>query len=58
MRQNHLAKELCIGDAVLGRIIHGYRAPTPEERKLLASCLGVDEEWLFEEYELVITPRC
>ena len=37
--------------AVLSKIIHGYRTPSHPERKLLADFLGVDEAWLFEEYE-------
>lgn len=51
IRQNNIAKQLGIGDAVLSKIIHGYRTPSHPERKLLADFLGVDEAWLFEEYE-------
>jgi transcriptional regulator with XRE-family HTH domain len=57
IRQNHLAKQLGIGDAVLSKIIHGYRTPSEPERKLLATFLGVDEKWLFEEYEAAPAPR-
>jgi transcriptional regulator with XRE-family HTH domain len=57
IRQNHIAKDLGIGDAVLSKIIHGYRAPSEPERKLLANYLGVDEAWLFEEYEATPASR-
>ena len=57
VRQNHIAKQLGIGDAVLSKIIHGYRAPSHPERKLLADYLGVDEAWLFEEYEAAPVTR-
>ncbi len=57
IRQNHIAKDLGIGDAVLSKIIHGYRVPSEGERKLLANYLGVDEAWLFEEYEVTSASR-
>ena len=57
IRQNTIAKELRIADAILSKIIHGYRLPTPKERKLLAAYLAVDETWLFEEYEVTPTLR-
>lgn len=57
IRQNHIAKQVGIGDAVLSKIIHGYRTPSHPERKLLADFLGVDEAWLFEEYEAAPTIR-
>ena len=56
IHQNQLAKELGIGDANLSKIIHGYRNPTPSERKQLALRLEVSEEWLFERYDMI--PSC
>ncbi len=52
IHQNQLAKELGIGDANLSKIIHGYREPTPVQRRLLALRLEVNEEWLFERFDL------
>jgi len=52
IHQNRLARQLGLTDTVLSKIIHGYRQPTNEQRKLLAEYLRVDEEWLFERYDL------
>jgi len=49
--QNQLAKALGIDETVLSKIIRGYRDPTATQRKLLASYLEVDEDWLFERFE-------
>lgn len=38
-------------ETVLSKIIHGYRAPTTEQRKLLSGYLEADEAWLFERFE-------
>ncbi len=51
IHQNRLARQLGIADAVLSKIIHGYREPTKAERALMAEYLQVDEAWLFEKYE-------
>jgi len=51
-RQNELAKAVGIDETVLSKIIHGYRAPTAVQRRLLAEYLAADEEWLFERFEL------
>jgi len=53
--QNRLAKTVGIDETVLSKIIHGYRNPTTEQRKLLAEHLAADEDWLFECFES--TPR-
>ncbi len=50
-RQNHLAKAVGIDETVLSKIIHGYRVPTPVQRRVLASYLEAEEEWLFESFE-------
>ncbi len=51
VRQNHLAKQMGISDAILSKIIHGYREPTEAERRLLAAYLDADEDWLFERFD-------
>lgn len=53
-QQNKLAKAVGIDETVLSKIIHGYRDPTPAQRKTLATILGADEAWLFERFE--VTP--
>jgi transcriptional regulator with XRE-family HTH domain len=49
--QNQLAKAVGMDETVLSKIIHGYRAPTAEQRKLLSRFLAADEAWLFEHFE-------
>ena len=49
--QNQLAKAVGMDETVLSKIIHGYRAPTLEQRKLLSGYLEADEAWLFERFE-------
>lgn len=51
IHQNHLARQLGLTDTVLSKIIHGYRQPTEEQRKLLSEFLKADERWLFEKYD-------
>jgi transcriptional regulator with XRE-family HTH domain len=50
--QNQLAKAVGIDQTVLSKIIHGYRAPTPAQRRILSTYLQVDEAWLFERYDI------
>jgi transcriptional regulator with XRE-family HTH domain len=50
IHQNHLAKELGINEAILSKVIRGYREPSPVLRQSLASYLQLDEAWLFEEF--------
>jgi hypothetical protein len=38
-------------ETLLSKIIHGYREPTPMQRRSLANHLAVEENWLFEKYE-------
>ena len=57
IRQNQIAKELKLCESQLSKIIHGYREPSADERKLLAGYLNVDESWLFERHENVPTPQ-
>lgn len=51
IHQNNLAKELGINEAILSKIIRGYRQPTAAQRQLLARYLEVDEDYLFERFE-------
>ncbi|HTP67872.1 MAG TPA: helix-turn-helix transcriptional regulator [Dongiaceae bacterium] len=51
--QNKLARAIGMDETILSKIIHGYRDPTAEQRKMLASFLGADEAWLFESFEAV-----
>jgi len=51
MHQNHLAREVGIGETILSKIIHGYREPTEAERAKLATYLNADPAWLFQKYE-------
>lgn len=57
LRQNHLAKELGMNDALLSKIIHGFREPTEEQKALLAGYLGEDTEWLFERFDTAVVGR-
>jgi transcriptional regulator with XRE-family HTH domain len=50
IRQNRLAQVVNIDEAVLSRIINGFREPTYTQRKLIAEFLQKDEKWLFEKY--------
>jgi transcriptional regulator with XRE-family HTH domain len=51
LHQNRLAKTLGMSEIALSKIIHGYRTPSEAQRKLAAQYFGVDETWLFEEYD-------
>jgi transcriptional regulator with XRE-family HTH domain len=42
-----MAQEMKLHEAVLSRIINGYREPSAEQRRKIASYLGADENWLF-----------
>ncbi len=47
LRQNRLAQALNIDEALLSKIINGYREPTAAQRRSIAALLQKDEEWLF-----------
>lgn len=51
IHQNYLAKQVGIDETALSKIIHGYREPSEQQRRLLARYLDVDENWLFEKYD-------
>jgi transcriptional regulator with XRE-family HTH domain len=50
--QNYIARALGMDESVLSKIIHGYRKPSQEQRKQLADFLKVEENWLFEKYDV------
>ena len=52
IRQNRLAQMVGIDEAVLSKIINGFRQPTTEQRRLIAEFLQKDERWLFERYTI------
>jgi transcriptional regulator with XRE-family HTH domain len=47
IRQNRLAQILGMDEALLSKIVNGYRLPKPEIRSQIAKILQHDEEWLF-----------
>ena len=47
LRQNRLAQTLNMDEALLSRIINGFREPTAEQRSRIAQVLQKDEHWLF-----------
>ena len=51
IHQNQLARMLGIHEAILSKIIHGYREPSATQRKLMAEYLQVSEQWLFDKYD-------
>ncbi|OFW33773.1 MAG: hypothetical protein A3J28_04695 [Acidobacteria bacterium RIFCSPLOWO2_12_FULL_60_22] len=54
IHQNRMAQEMQMDEAVLSRIINGYREPTTEQRQKIARYLEADEDWLFaRDIELV-----
>ena len=54
IHQNRMAQEMQMDEAVLSRVINGYREPTKEQRRKIALYLEADEDWLFaRDIELV-----
>ncbi|MBZ5590587.1 MAG: helix-turn-helix domain-containing protein [Acidobacteriia bacterium] len=51
MRQNRLAQLLAVNESVLSKIVNGFREPSQDMRKRIATLLQSDEEWLFERAE-------
>jgi transcriptional regulator with XRE-family HTH domain len=47
LRQNRLAQALNMDEALLSRIINGFREPTAAQRTNIAQALRKDETWLF-----------
>ncbi|MFZ0878155.1 MAG: helix-turn-helix transcriptional regulator [Candidatus Acidiferrales bacterium] len=53
IHQNQLSRAVGINEAVLSKIIRGYREPSADERSLLSSYLQSEESWLFEKFDVV-----
>jgi transcriptional regulator with XRE-family HTH domain len=51
IHQNNIARELGLNEAVLSKIIRGYREPTVIQKQMLAQYFQLDESWLFEKYD-------
>jgi transcriptional regulator with XRE-family HTH domain len=51
IRQNRLAKILGVDEALLSKIVNGFREPTPKLREQIAAVLGSEEQWLFHPVE-------
>jgi transcriptional regulator with XRE-family HTH domain len=56
LRQNRLAQTLNMDEALLSRIINGFREPTAEQRSRIAQVLQKDEHWLFAREQSVAPP--
>jgi transcriptional regulator with XRE-family HTH domain len=56
LRQNRLAQTLNMDEALLSRIINGFREPTSEQRSRIAQVLQKDEQWLFAREPSVAPP--
>lgn len=56
IHQNQLAREVCIDETLLSRIINGYREPSAQLKARIAQFLKVDEDWLFDK-ELQLPSR-
>ncbi len=48
MHQNRLARALGLDEALLSKIVNGFRTPSPKLRREMAAYLNCDEGWLFE----------
>ena len=57
IHQNRMAQEMEMDEAVLSRIINGYREPTPDQRRKIARYLDADEAWLFARDIEVVKKR-
>jgi transcriptional regulator with XRE-family HTH domain len=51
IRQNRLAKMLEMDETLLSRIVNGFRQPSADFRKRIATILQSDEAWLFQSME-------
>lgn len=47
IRQNRLAQAINLDEALLSKIINGFREPSAEQRRSIAAFLKQDETWLF-----------
>jgi transcriptional regulator with XRE-family HTH domain len=51
IRQNRLAKLLGMDEALLSRLVNGFRNPDPETRARIAELLHSNEQWLFDSID-------
>ena len=56
LRQNRLAQLLGMDEAMLSKIVNGFRHPNAEVRGRIAGALRCDEAWLFEPAEATPVP--
>jgi len=56
IRQNRLAKMLSIDEAMLSKIVNGFRPPSTRVRERIAALLRCEEGWLFETAENAPAP--
>jgi transcriptional regulator with XRE-family HTH domain len=54
LRQNRLAQMLGVDEALLSKIVNGYRLPNAHMRAQIAKLLCRDEEWLFAVAEQTV----
>jgi len=47
LRQNQMAQAIQMDDALLSKIINGFREPNSRQRRVIAEFLREDEQWLF-----------
>ena len=48
-RQNRLAQILGVDEAVVSKIVNGFRRPSAEMQTRMAEVLNCDIDWLFEK---------
>ena len=47
VRQNQMAQAIQMDEALLSKIINGFREPNSRQRRLISEFLQEDEQWLF-----------
>jgi transcriptional regulator with XRE-family HTH domain len=47
LRQNQMAQAIQMDEALLSKIINGFREPNSRQRRLISEFLQQDEQWLF-----------
>jgi transcriptional regulator with XRE-family HTH domain len=57
MRQNRLAQMLGMDEAMVSRIVNGFRRPSDETRARIAALLQSDESWLFQRDDGASKPQ-
>lgn len=60
LRQNQMAQAIQMDEALLSKIINGFREPNSRQRRLISEFLQEDEQWLFaknDEWEVQRSKR-